>query len=195
MAIEIPNCSAYGNYTTRKFNDIFQDYASFSTTFRATAFSYIISTDTNPDYLELIYLLLFAKYGNSHIANSDEEQFKYKLYATIFQYGPTWIKEMYVQDKLRSLTEAELVTGTKQINDHAFNPSTELESGPNPDSGEIATTNEQTKTRYTKNKMDGYAMLMELLKRDVTEDFMNKFRKLFLVIVEKQLPLWYEGEN
>ena len=35
---------------------------------------------------------------------------------------------------------------------------------------------------------------MALVEKDVTEEFMNKFKKLFLIIVEPQLPLWYLTE-
>ena len=45
---------------------------------------------------ELLYYLLYARYGNSHIANNDENQFKYRLASTIFMYGPTWEKELEV---------------------------------------------------------------------------------------------------
>jgi len=37
--------------------------------------------------------------------------------------------------------------------------------------------------------MDAYANLMALLEKDVTEEFINKFKNLFMIIVEPQLPL------
>ncbi len=170
------------NYKTKTFKEVWQDATAFKNAFSTSPFAYIIPT-TQVDYTGVIYALLMARYANSHIANKDEEQFKNKLFSTIYQYAPTWIKSMEVQSKLRALTEDELMTGTKQINDHAFNPSTEIEGAINPDSGEILTTNEQTKTRYVKSKMDGYAILMELLRRDVTEDFIGKFKRLFVVVL------------
>ena len=98
---------------------------------------------------------------------------------------------MSIQTDFRALTEDELLTGTKQINNHSYNPST----APSTDTlDELPTINEQTSTKYKKSKMDAYANLMALLEKDVTEEFMNKFKKLFLIIVEPQLPLWYLTE-
>ena len=96
-------------------------------------------------------------------------------------------KKLDIQDKLRKLTQDDIITGTKQINDHAFNPSTIVESGPNPDSGEIETTNEQTKTRYVKSKLEGYGNLWLLLTTDVTEEFINRFKYLFKVTYFKSM--------
>ena len=107
-------------------------------------------------------------------------------------YGPTWEKRLDVQNKLRGLTDKELIEGTKQINNHSYNPSTEPSTN---DTEELPTTNEQTSTKYKKSKMDAYAILIALLETDVTEEFVAKFKKLFLSIVEPQNPLWYITEQ
>lgn len=187
----IIQCSPYGNYRTRKFTDIFTKSSELVNGFNATAFTGIISEDD----LTKLYYLLYARYGNSSIANSDENQFKYKLYAIIWQYGPTWARNVEIQASLRALTENDLMTGSKAITNHGFNPSTVIEEGPNPNDGEITTTNDQTKTRYVKSKMEGYAMLISLLEKDVTEEFIGKFKKLFVTITEPDIPLFYESEN
>lgn len=185
-------CSPYGNYRTRKFTDIFTDYNTFKTAFTATSLGSNILTDSS---LNKLYYLLYAKYGNSHIAMSDETQWKYRLYSIIFMYGPSWEKELDVQTTLRGLSETDLRTGTQQVSDHAFNPSTTIEDGPNNPTGEILTTNEQQKNKWQKSKLDAYANLLILLKKDVTNEFLNKFNSLFIKIVEPQLPLWYESEE
>ena len=182
----------YGNYRTRKFTDIWEDYQSFSTDWvDSPYYSATLVTSTN---LQILYYLLYGKYGNSHIAFSDENQFKFRLFSLIWQYAPTWQKELSIQDTLRSLTEADLLEGKKEINDHAYNPST-VPEGPNVVDGEITTINRQTKTKIKNSKLEAYAQLVALLKRDVTEDFLLKFKKLFLVIVEPQLPLWYVSDE
>lgn len=182
--------SVYGNYRTRKFNEIYPSYEDFK-----NDENIYYGVGLNPRFQgstdQTLYYLLSARYGNSNIANSDENQFKLKLFSIIFQYGPTWEKRLDIQSNLRSLSEDELLTGTKQINNHSYNPST----APSTDTlEELTTINEQTSTKYKKSKMDAYANLMALLEKDVTEEFMNKFKKLFLIIVEPQLPLWYLTE-
>lgn len=179
--------SVYGNYRTRTFNDIYPTFEDFK-----DDVALYNSIGLNPNFKEntnqTLFYLLSARYGNSNVANSDENQFKLKLFSIIFQYGPTWEKRLSIQTDLRALTEDELLTGTKQINNHSYNPST----APSTDTlDELPTINEQTSTKYKKSKMSAYANLMALLEKDVTEEFMNKFKKLFLIIVEPQLPLWY----
>lgn len=180
----------YGNMRTRTFADIFPNVGIFIDEYQNSGLapnSQIISTDS----ATTLYYLLYARYGNSHIANSDENQFKYRVWSTIFMYGPTWEKRLEVQAKIRALTEDELRDSARAIYNHAFNPSTE--PGTFTDK-EFDYINEQNVTKHKRSKTDGYALLMELLKTDVTNDFINKFKKLFLVIVEPELPLWYVTE-
>lgn len=180
--------SVYGNYRTRTFTDIYPKVEDFIKDYTYNGIKTTITTDS----ITTLYYLLYARYGNSHIVNSDENQFKYRLFSTIFMYGPTWEKRLDVQNKLRGLTDKELIEGTKQINNHSYNPSTEPSTS---DTEELPTTNEQTSTKYKKSKMDAYAVLIALLETDVTEEFVAKFKKLFLSIVEPQNPLWYITEQ
>lgn len=182
----------YGNYTTKKFTDIYATAADFITGVSGSGIPLLISNDS----LTTLYYLLYSKYGNSHIANSDENQFKYKVYSTIFQYAPTWERNLEIQASLRALTEDEIITGTRQIQDHSYNPST-IPTGPNQPTGEIETVDSQNRLKYTKSKLEGYGILTSLLANDVTEELLGKFKKLFITIVEPQEPLWYitnEGE-
>ena len=180
--------SVYGSYRTRTFTDIYPNVEDFIEDYTYNG----IKTTITLDSITTLYYLLYARYGNSHIVNSDENQFKYRLFSTIFMYGPTWEKRLDVQNKLRGLTDKELIEGTKQINNHSYNPSTEPSTS---DTEELPTTNEQTSTKYKKSKMDAYAILIALLETDVTEEFVAKFKKLFLSIVEPQNPLWYITEQ
>lgn len=176
--------SLYGNYRTRKFTDIFGNLEEFLAEYNSSGLQFNMSATA----LSNLYYLLYARYGNNHIASSDENQFVYKVFATIFQYGPTWEKRLDIQNKIRNLTDAELMTGAKQINNHSYNPSTP----PGTDTlEEFTTTDEQTSTQYKKSKIEAYSMLMSLLETDVTGEFLDRFKKLFLVVVEPELPLWY----
>lgn len=77
--------SLYGNYRTRKFTDIFPNVDTFITGYTNNG----ITTTISQDSAKTLYYLLYSKYGNSHIANSDENQFQYKVWSTIYMYGPT----------------------------------------------------------------------------------------------------------
>ena len=186
------NCcdTLYGNYRTRTFNDIYENIDKFSGDF--DFYSRIgldpkFNSETTKDTL---FYLLSGKYGNSHIANADENQFKLKLFSYIFQFAPYWEKSLDIQNKLRNLTEDEIFAGSKQLTNHAYNPSTEP-SGPNVVNGEITSVNEQHNTKFTKGKVNAYGELFYLLRSDVTEEFLGKFKRLFIYIVEPESPLWY----
>ena len=97
-------------YDTKLFTDIWSTAAEFVTDYQAVGIPQTINT-TNATTL---YYLLYARYGNSPIANYDEEQFKYKIFSIIFQYGPTWEKRLSVQETLRGLQISDLI-GDGQI--------------------------------------------------------------------------------
>lgn len=138
--------------------------------------------------LDLIYYLLLSNYANSVIASDDENRFKYKVFSTIFQYGPTWAKELEIQKEVRSLTAEDLQEGVRNITNVAANPSTTPSTQ---DTEELPYINNQNVSKTKRSKADGYALLLSLLKDDVTESFMKRFKPLFLNIVEPERPLWY----
>ena len=176
--------SVYGNYRTRKFADIWPSADAFIQDYQASA----IPQKLKVADATTLYYLLYARYGNSSIANSDENQFKYKIFSTIYIGGATWAKKQEIQDKLREMTEDEILAGTKAINNHAYNPQT----APTTDTvEELEYINEQNTTKYKKSKLDGYALLWAILNDGVTERFLREFRYHFLVVVEPQVPLWY----
>lgn len=188
----------YGNYRTRSFNEIYDNLTDFVQDFEMYKNVGLNPGFANSSSINTIYYLLCARYGNSHISNSSENQFKIKLFSYIFQFAPYWEKKLSIQSTLRGLTEDQILEGAKQINNHSYNPSTEPSTAT---LDELPTTNEQTATKFKKSRLDAYGILSELLERDVTEEFINKFKKLFLVVVEPQIPLLYvtdinqEGEN
>lgn len=176
--------TVYGNYRTRKFADIWPSADAFIQDYQASA----IPQKLKVADATTLYYLLYARYGNSSIANSDENQFKYKIFSTIYIGGATWARKQEIQDKLRAMTEDEILAGTKAINNHAYNPQT----APTTDTvEELEYINEQNTTKYKKSKLDGYALLWAILNDGVTERFLREFRYHFLVVVEPQLPLWY----
>jgi hypothetical protein len=178
--------SYYGCYNTRTFINIFQSVEGFAN-------SYIVSPLNNDELeysdLKLIYYLLYSRYGNSHIASSDENQFEYNLYSIIWQYAPDWKKQVSVQKRLRALSEQELLTGSKGIYNTILNPATVTDVT----SDELLTTvNQQNTQTFKKGLISAYADLIALLKHDVTEEFLRRFKKLFINVLQPDYPLLYE---
>lgn len=180
-------------YATKIFTEVFPDYNTFETAYRTSGLNL---TEITNDNLETIYYLLYAKYGNSPIANYDENMFKYKLFGIIWQYGPTWQKRLGIQSILRDLSETELLTGSKAIYNHAFNPGEIASEGASATTSqpELQYVNDQNVTNYTKSKMDAYMQLWDLLDTDVTSEFINRFAKLFKQFVRPG-ALLFESED
>ena len=178
-----------GNYRTRKFKQIFSDSDTFAEEFSESGVNFgDYGADFDTNQLTLIYGLLYARYGNSNIASDDENQFKYKVFTTIFMYAPTWFKRLEVQKELRDMSIEELQIGAKAIYNSAMNPSG-LPSTASLE--ELKHINQQNTTNYKRSKVEAYGNLMTLLETDVTEEFISKFKKLFITIVQPDYPLWY----
>lgn len=175
----------YGGYRSRTFADIFPSFTAFEEAYNATD----LKINFN-NYLTLsqLYYMLYAHYGNSHIAMSDENQFKYYMWAIIYQYGPVMLKKREVQIKLTELTEDDITKGGKAIYNHSFNPGT----APSTNTlEELTTINDQNTTNYKKSKLEGYSALWLALDNDVVDDFIHKFKRLFLTVVAPDYPLLY----
>lgn len=189
------NCNLYGNFRTRTFAEIFTEKGFDSVQVFNTAIKECgIPLKIKDESLSTLFYLLYARYGNSHIASSDENTFLYKLASTIFMYGPTWEKRIEIQDKLRALQETDILKGSEAIYNTANAPGTEI-AGLVDNEGKLDFLSGQNTTAYRKSKMEGYATLASLLETDVTKEFIDRFANLFLKIVEPYEPLWYVTEE
>ena len=184
-------------YNTKIFTEIYEDVASFEddydtiTAFQSTEIAPVTQGVTNYTNIDKIYYMLYAKYGNSPIANYDENQFKYKLFLTIWQYAPAWLRRLDVQEQLRAISNADLVKGAKVIYNHAYNPSTDPSTQT---LTELTYINDQNTTNYKKSEMDAYTQLWTILVSDVTDDFLARFKPLFQKAINT-LPYLYESED
>ena len=158
-------------YSTLTFCDVFPDFDSFKTKL-TTAIPLSITDDDK----SLLYYLLYARYGNSPISNSDENQWVYKLAATINIYYPEYAKRKAIQEALRNLTEADLTMGGISITNHANNPSTAPASDT---TAPLPYIDDQLTNNNTTSKMSGYAQLWSILDSDYTVAFLDKFKYLF----------------
>ena len=173
-------------YNTKRFTDIWEDVDSFKDDYKESAlYDYVAATQNTPEQLNnsltdanisKLFYLLYARYGNNPIANFDENQFKYKVYSIIFEYGPTWQKQLEIQNTLRGLDITQLQEGQLAIYNQAFHdataPSTQTTE-------ELQYINNQNTSRMKKGKLNAYNDLLLLLKTDVTKQFIDRFQNLF----------------
>lgn len=181
--------SYYGEFRTRTYADIFPDLEKF------TAFitGYPIDlSEISEDKIKTVYYLLYARFGNTPIVNSDENQFKARIISTMFMYGPSWSRRLEIQKALRQTDIENLRVGTKSIYNHSFNPSTTPRTL---DKDELDTINDQNTAQHKKSLIQAYAELTALLREDVTLSFINKFAPLFIKIAAPDYPLLYAVES
>lgn len=186
---EYSGASLYGNYRTRTYADVFPDYETFSAQWEATVFARELE-DSLP--IELVWTMLYARYGNSSVAASDENRFKYQLFSIMFQYGPSWRKELEIQQELRIMNFDEFRKGATNIVNNAQNPSA---APTTQTTEELNYINQQNVSKTTRSAADAYALILSLLKDDVSENFLRRFEKLFITVVEPERPLWYADYN
>lgn len=133
-------------YETVLFSDVFEDVSDFLYNYNNSG----IPTTITSQNATILYYLLYAKYGNSPIANRDENQFKYKINSIIWQYGPTWEKRLSVQTTLRGLTLDDLVDNGQihDLFDHDGTVANRLDST-------VTTDQDTTNTGTTTNVKTG----------------------------------------
>lgn len=137
-------------YDTKIFTDIWNRVSEFIYDYQHVGIPTTIST-TNATTL---YYLLYARYANNPIANYDEEQFKYKVFSIIFQYGPTWEKRLSVQQTLRGLQLEDLVSDgsfSELFGHQGANSSTKTDSSNSTRTTDNDTTSTGTVTIDTDN--------------------------------------------
>ena len=180
-------------YSTKLFTEIYETVNDFIYDYNNIGLPKIISVEN----CSTLYYLLRAKFGNSPIANYDEDQFKFKLFGVIWQFGPTWEKRLEIQAKIRGLSDTELLKGAKAIYNHAFNPGEIASEGASATTSqpELQYVNDQNVTNYTKSKMDAYMQQWDLLSTDVTNEFLKRFEGLFKKFVMPGTYLFEEDDN
>lgn len=180
--------AATTNYNTKLFCEIWSEYSGFESDYQNVG----IPTKISLNSLRTLYYLLYARFGNTPIANYDENQFKYKVFGIIFSSGPAWEKRVEIQDRLRELTEDEILAGSKAIYNHAQNPASEPTDH---STEELNYINDQNVTKFKKAKLDAYGQLWELLSTDVTSSFINQFAVCFKKFAQPERPVLYESED
>lgn len=182
------NNSLYGAYyRNRKFSDIWETAEDFVLDYKDSGVHPTANSISDTSATTLFYLL-YSEYGNSVISSSDETQFKYQIFSTIYCYGPAWEKKLDIQSKLRALDLAT-IDDTKVINNHALNPGTE------PTTEELDYISDQNTSIHKRSSLDKYGLLYDLINKDETRDFLTKFKRFFLTIVYPETPLWYVSEE
>lgn len=136
-----------------------------------------------------LYYLLWARYASNHINSDYPYQWKMKLMMTVFEYGPTWSKRLEIQDKVRNMSDDEIQKGTIMTYNTAMNP----DGAPTTETWEtLKGINSQNKNLCQRGKLDSYAYIDQILRTDVTREFIERFKKFFDIMASPGEKLEYD---
>ena len=162
--------------------------------------TYTLTDGTTGTYLtdedlKLIWTLMIGRFADSTIKPYNTfGAFQIRFMSRVWQHAPAWKKELEIQNKLRSMSLAdnsEIYKGSSAIYNSALNPNTQPGTGTD---NELNFINSQNVTKYKKSKLEGLAILNDMLKRDVTEQFLRRFDDFFKTIIYTGRTLLYETE-
>lgn len=153
-----------------------------------TAGTYVSDED-----LQLIWLLMIGRFADSTIKPYNTfGAFQVRFMSRVWQHAPAWKKELEIQNKLRSMSLAdgsELYEGSKAIYNSALSPESMKKANE-----ELDYITSQNTTKYKKSKLEGLAILTDLMKNDVTEQFLRRFDDFFKTIIYTGRELQYVTE-
>lgn len=188
------NFQTFDNIT---FSDLYPTQEDFVNAYKEVGFPQVYeggSYVTDED-LRLIWLLLIGRFADSTIKPFNAYgAFHVRFMSRVWQHAPAWKKNLDIQNKLRSLSledGSEIYKGSSAIYNTAMNPNTI--PGTDTDN-ELNFINSQNVTKYKKSKLEGLAILSDLLKNDVTEQFLRRFDDFFKTIIYSGRTLLYETE-
>ena len=167
----------YKNKRTRTFSQVWNNADDFSSEFNSCGLiNSTIGFNIEPQTVSTIYYLLYSRYN---------------LFSIMLQYAPTWERQLKLQKDLRNLTDEQLQQGAISINNNAENPSNEPSTN---SSDYLQYIDHQNVGIAKRSLLDAYSYLSDVLKKDYTEDFLSRFKKLFKTFNDG-LPLWYSDEE
>lgn len=188
------NFQTFDNIT---FSELWSTQEDFVNSYKEVGFPQTFEGGTyvSDDDLKLIWLLLIGRFADSTIKPFNTYgAFQVRFMSRVWQHAPAWKKKLDIQNKLRSLSLEEgsdIYKGSSAIYNSALNPSTTPGTNTNE---ELNFINQQNVTKYKKSKLEGLAILSDLLKNDVTEQFLRRFDDFFKTIIYTGRTLIYETE-
>ena len=177
-------------YNTKTFADVFPTFDSFKSVFD-NDFDKYAKDCISATSLKTLFWILYSRYCDNPIVNYSIINFKAKIVSLTYQKGPTWERKLALQKDLRDLSESDLLTGARTI----FNRAQHDEGEPGTDTDiELTYINAQDVSKQRRSKLDAYSYLQDVLKTDVTEEFIKSYAKLFSKFVSPTVTRIYEND-
>ena len=160
------------------FSDVWSTSEEFVADYRASGLNVAAITDTN---LTVLYCQLFARHGSDHIRSNNSGQWKYKVFAIIFNKGPKWQAALAKQTQLQNLTDEELTFLGRTMTNQSGNTTVVNEGGTITEDA-LDTVDKQDVNITRGNKLVAIRAFIDSL-QDVSSAFISEFDKLFQRVV------------
>jgi hypothetical protein len=189
--------SKFQHFDNITFSELWTTQEEFVNAYKLVGFpqEYAGGSYVTDDDLRLIWLLLTGRFSDSVIKPYNTYGgFQVRFMSKVWQYAPAWKKKLDIQNKLRAmdLEGTDIYEGSKAIYNSAMNPNTQ--PGTNTDQ-ELTYINNQNVTKHKKSKLEGLAILTDLLKNDITDEFLRRFDEFFKTIIYTGKDLLYATYN
>ena len=177
-------------YNTKTFSDVYPDFATFKKDFDEE-FGQYAKDCISATSLKYLFYMLYSRYANNPIVNYSEIQFRSKVVNITFQKGPTWERKLALQKTLRELSDDDLLTGARTIFNRAEHDASEPSTLSTEETPYI---NYQDVSKQRRSKLDAYSYLQDVLKTDVSEEFIKSYKVLFSKFVSPTITRIYVND-
>lgn len=168
------------------FTDCFVDFESFK-----SAIADYTSQAVDDDFLNKIYFKFCAKYAASNIIFTIKEMFIYQ-FCNIFDDEFSKFKRRYdINQKLKDITIDNIKILNETISNQAENPNYTPDT---PDKA-LSYITAQNAVFNKINDLDAYIRQLETLMTEGFEEFINKFKELFVAFVDNDSVCYCDDED
>lgn len=143
---------------------------------------------------EYLYKRLLNKYCNENINYPTIDSFKRNFAITYEDNFKQYETRKRIIDNMYNLTDDELQMVSKQIQNIALNNNEILDSSKDPLDTQINYISHQQTSKAVQNKLEAYVNALGAITNQLLNDYLDKFKKHFIIIYFKQKYMYYDNE-
>lgn len=171
---------------TFTFNQLLPNFDAFKVFVSEIPMDVSTMSELEISILEHCYNLLNRRYGIANVRYTTPEAFYNELAIVFDDEYKKYSKRYKLIQEAYALTSDDLIEINRTIQNYANNPNTAPTNPLDP----LEFISSQTYQVGRSNKLQGYLMAIESLPSQYDEDFLNKFKYLFIQIFNKDIPIY-----
>lgn len=170
------------------FKDLLPDFNTFKTFAKETGLDVDNMTASELSVLQHCYNILYWRYSLSNVRYATPEAFYCELGISFDEEFRRYLKRYQIIGEAYKLTLDDFTTLNKAVSNYANNPNDEVDEPLEP----LSYISSQTFQAQFSNKLQAYLLAIETLPSKYDNDFLEKFKHLFINIIPKTIPLYTE---